>query len=38
MARKQAAENPDTTTQSEIYTPQQGEDEGPILIKPTNGG
>jgi len=38
MAQKQAAENPNITNQTVTSAPQQSEDEGPILIKPTNGG
>lgn len=38
MAQKQASENTGVTTQGDTPTPQQSEDEGPILIKPTNGG
>ncbi|MBK7746897.1 MAG: tetratricopeptide repeat protein [Candidatus Obscuribacter sp.] len=38
MAQKQASENSNISTPTETSSPQQSEDEGPILIKPTNGG
>jgi len=38
MAQKQASENTNISTPTETSSPQQSEDEGPILIKPTNGG
>lgn len=38
MAQKQASENSNISPPTESTNPQQSEDEGPILIKPTNGG